>query len=386
MANDFSGDSNCKALWRMESGALTTDSKGTNTLTDNNTVGTDTVNYKEGAASADFEQANAEWLSITDGNLDSGFPLKGGESNKTILVCFWAKVESFASTYPHLFAKYALVGGKRSFAIATNAADEAYIVIGYNSGLSAEIITHASTLVTGRFYHFGVWFDDTDKGYGIRIWDDTAQEIVGTDKTGTATNNIYVSSTVELTIGSRAAGSQPYDGLMDEVVVFDAISADPTAKIDEIRAGTFGAGGTTYYQSVAGDIPAMSGIVAMSAIFSSNVAGSLPAPTGAISKLIGKGLSGSMPASSGTIKKLIKKGVLGNLPAAAGSISKLISKTFGGSMPAATGETATSFQTSQATAGILGALSGILSTVLNPIVSAIRIVKIIGSNFRKFLQ
>ena len=36
MANDFSSDSNCVALWRFESGALTADSIGTNTLTNSN--------------------------------------------------------------------------------------------------------------------------------------------------------------------------------------------------------------------------------------------------------------------------------------------------------------------------------------------------------------
>ncbi len=82
-----------KALWSLDNGALTTDSIGTNTLTDNNTVGTDTVNYKEGDASADFESSNSEYLSITDANLDSGFPLKSGESG-TFSVTFWYKAES----------------------------------------------------------------------------------------------------------------------------------------------------------------------------------------------------------------------------------------------------------------------------------------------------
>lgn len=31
MANNFTADPNCKALWRFENGALTVDSKGTNT-------------------------------------------------------------------------------------------------------------------------------------------------------------------------------------------------------------------------------------------------------------------------------------------------------------------------------------------------------------------
>ena len=48
--NDFSGDGNAVALWSVDNGALTTDSKGTNTLTDNNTVGTSIGDYQEGNA------------------------------------------------------------------------------------------------------------------------------------------------------------------------------------------------------------------------------------------------------------------------------------------------------------------------------------------------
>jgi hypothetical protein len=40
MANDFSADSNCKALWRFENGALTTDSKGGNTSAEAMDLGT----------------------------------------------------------------------------------------------------------------------------------------------------------------------------------------------------------------------------------------------------------------------------------------------------------------------------------------------------------
>ena len=68
--NDFSGDGNAVALWSVDNGALTTDSIGTNTLTDNNTVGTDTVDYQVGDASADFAKSNSESLTITDANLD----------------------------------------------------------------------------------------------------------------------------------------------------------------------------------------------------------------------------------------------------------------------------------------------------------------------------
>ncbi len=96
MANDFSGDSNCVALWSFDKGALTTDSIGDNTLTDNNTVGTDAVDYKEGDQCASFKKTDSEFFSITDANLDNGFPLKTGDTTKKISGALWFKQESFA--------------------------------------------------------------------------------------------------------------------------------------------------------------------------------------------------------------------------------------------------------------------------------------------------
>ena len=72
--NDFYGDGNAVALWSVDNGALTTDSIGGNTLTDFNTVGTDTVNFQEGDASADLETSNNEALYIADSNLASWIP------------------------------------------------------------------------------------------------------------------------------------------------------------------------------------------------------------------------------------------------------------------------------------------------------------------------
>ena len=94
MANDFSGDPNCVALWRFENGALIADSIGSNTLTDVNTVGTDTSDFKEGAACADFERSSLEYFYINDANLDSDYPFKSGDTNKKISFCEWFKLES----------------------------------------------------------------------------------------------------------------------------------------------------------------------------------------------------------------------------------------------------------------------------------------------------
>ena len=58
MANDFSSDANCVALWRFEDGALGTDSIGTNDIGLRGYTYqpvADTNVYKEGASSAHLQ-------------------------------------------------------------------------------------------------------------------------------------------------------------------------------------------------------------------------------------------------------------------------------------------------------------------------------------------
>jgi len=241
MANDFSGDSNCVALWRFESGALTTDSKGSNTLMDNNTVGTSTGDYKEGSACADLESGNQEFLSITDENLDADFPLKNGTSNPSISVCFWCKPESLSSDC-RIFDKWDSGASKRSFLIRVTDTEFTFS-IGISSGSSYETIYAGGSPVTGRWYHIGATFNDSTKEWQFVVWDDTASSKI-INESGIATNNINIENAT-LVIGNTynndAPGSAYFDGLIDEVVVFKDILA--TGEIDEIRAGTYSESG-----------------------------------------------------------------------------------------------------------------------------------------------
>ena len=91
MANDFSADPNCVALWRFESGALTTDSKGSNTLTAINTPTADTGDYKEGAASVSLVKSSSQYFSIADASLPTDFPCKNGGTGKIFSICAWFK-------------------------------------------------------------------------------------------------------------------------------------------------------------------------------------------------------------------------------------------------------------------------------------------------------
>lgn len=240
MANDFSGDSSIKAVWRFENGALTTDSKGTNTLSTANSPVADTVNYKEGAASVDLELGDVDYLYIADADTDSGFPLKNGDSTKIIFVGTWFKPESLPSTHI-LCSKYDYGTNKRSFVLYTTVAGAIGFGLGYNSGNNVEYVTIVpnSSISAGTFYYLGFWYRDSDKTWYRYFYTDGVG--YSTD-TGTMTNNINVEDApwgigVYFNSGSPAS---PHDGLIDEMIVGNAVKSE--ADIDSIRQGTYGAG------------------------------------------------------------------------------------------------------------------------------------------------
>lgn len=233
MANDFSGDSNCKALWRFESGALAADSKGGNTLT-NSGVAEDTSNYKEGLCSALYGDAEPDAFNISDANLDSGFPLKSGETNRTFSLCFWLKL-TVEDRIRYMFRKYG-VAGSRSFAFYLTSSNFVNFRISPD-GTDLNDRTHETALVTGRWYHIALTYDNSDYSYRIRIWDDTAQAIHGSDKAGTATDIFICDSPVYI---GYPVSSQTINGNLDEQLVFDDVLS--IADIDAIRAGTYGGG------------------------------------------------------------------------------------------------------------------------------------------------
>jgi len=233
MANDFSGDGNCVALYKFESGAFVTDSAGSNDLTNSNTVQEDSIYYKEGSQSAYFSDANDEKFFITDANLDSGFPLKSGETNRSFSICFWVRPTD--DTFNHgVIGKHEFNEGGFYLYIPNTLTPTLRI---YGSASWGQY-SHASALTLEQWYHIGITYDYSDDSYRIRIWDDTAGSILGSDKTGTAATTEVTNNTFYV---GMAEGTRELDGNLDEVVVFnDVLSTD---EIDQIRAGTYGAAG-----------------------------------------------------------------------------------------------------------------------------------------------
>lgn len=237
MANDFSGDPNCVSLWNLESADLTADGIGTNTLS-NNGADPDATYYKQGSGSAHFISANTDWMSRADASLSSNFPFKSGTTNRTVSVCCWVRFDSVASVH-YVWSKLATTS-PRSIAMAVNAGT-IYFRIGYGAGNVSDDITFGTSVVADRWYHISCTYDDSDGSYRIRIWDDTAGALLGTDVTGTTGHTpAYVGNATWL-LGVTHNSAWWLGGYIDELVVFnDVLTAD---EIDQIRAGTYGNGG-----------------------------------------------------------------------------------------------------------------------------------------------
>lgn len=240
MANDFSGDANCIALWRFENGALTTDSQGSNTLT-NTGVTADTVNYQEGAAAGDWEYGDSDDMAIDDGDLSSGFPLKSTEVNRTFSICYWVRLETISPSWKYINWSKEMTGwstGTSGYFLGTNyffylkRTTQSVSVASTGTGLSA---------TTGVWYHIGLSHNDNTGELHIRIYDSSNTTVY--DNTAThspATYGDVIDTDTPFYLGRMITPDtfgRRFDGQMDEFVVFNDILTND--EIDQIRSGTY---------------------------------------------------------------------------------------------------------------------------------------------------
>lgn len=182
---------NLVSYWKLdEASGNRADSHGSNTLTENNTVGS--AAGKIGNA-ADFEDATSGYLSHTD-NTD----LSCGDVDYTF--SFWLNAETLNGSFgfPVVFSKGGT--GDRDYAL--------YFNVGKPSFESAgQLIEWGSALSTGTWYHIICWHDATANEIGISVNDGTP----ATRGDGTA-----VDSTGDFQLGASVSQGLYWDGLIDE--------------------------------------------------------------------------------------------------------------------------------------------------------------------------
>ena len=265
--SDFSSDVNCIALWNYESGSLTTDSIGGNTLA--NTGVTANSAHQQGSWSAEFNGVQEDFFKVLDADLAADFPLKDAFDDPVFSMAFWVYFRAFdnADLNPAnmIFQKYRYEwpadGAPRYSWIVSVPYDggdpaKPFLFVEKGNGPlgagteGAWPISGGSVVyfATDRWYHVAITYDDSDPdSLNIRIWDETAGSIINTSNTATGawTADMYV-GTEPIHIGAReldtGAGywyKWELDGYLDELVFFNDILTND--EIDQIRQGTYGA-------------------------------------------------------------------------------------------------------------------------------------------------
>jgi len=223
MANDFSGDNSCKALWRFESGALTVDSKGSNTLTAVNGPTENTSDYREGACSSALVRNNRQYYKIPDANLPSDFPFKSGGSARQGTYCGWFKFNSTSGNQ-------GLIGKLRCSGSCGVFMYNGTFYLDWNNGWQSTGIAVA----TGIWYHVACRMNLDNKSSNVRIYRASDGQVFNYAKTdwGSLTPGAY-----DFRIGAFNDDTNAFDGLVDEVVIFNRLLIE--GEIDAIRCGTF---------------------------------------------------------------------------------------------------------------------------------------------------
>lgn len=237
MAYNPAADADCQAWWRLEDGALETDSSGKGNTLSNNGVVANTAEFREGSACGTWAAAASANMGIDSADLGEDYPFRPGSANRVISLCFWMKLASLPGPGSYF---YAYVKWLSVWVLVYNDGVGAYIALvsWFNGGGNYEMALHESPVSTGVWYHVGVTYDGNTGAYRIRIWNDGPGEILGPDKTG-AFSHVPDVDPNNVSVGYA------YDGLLDDYLVFSRVLS--VEEIDGIRNQIFGAGGRAHW-------------------------------------------------------------------------------------------------------------------------------------------
>lgn len=215
-------------LCYLNAGGLSSD----NTLQLQGTPTVDTVNFKEGDASWNWNGNTYGY--ITDANMTSDFPLKS-TGTKAFTMCFWLR-NNIDVNYGAAVSKWYYGGNKRSWAfIPRNGSNNGYMVWGYTNGVLYETWDFTWKPTNGQWYHYGIAVNGILKTAYLRVWGDTEAGIVY-EESHTFTNDLWLGN-CSFVLGAEDYGNNNIKANMDQFLMFKTVL--PSGDIDSIRAGTY---------------------------------------------------------------------------------------------------------------------------------------------------
>ena len=234
---DYDSDPNLISLWSMDTDGLGVDTEGNNDLLNVGLITTSSPKIGDGCA--DFEGSYNAMVGRLDGDLSASFPAKDGQAVVVGTVCFWAKPESISGdNSTHIVNKWSNTIGDRPWLIAWDTTDD-FWEIGTQSG---NVETDVPAVATQWYFVAGV-FNDPNNSITIFVWDEDAQTMTEASSTmgGSAGEpvpfSVGCSSRTSLTYGYLGPSVYDFDGVVDDLMVFDDILTDE--EIYQIKDGTF---------------------------------------------------------------------------------------------------------------------------------------------------
>jgi hypothetical protein len=187
-------------------------------------------------SSTELDYSLLQSYNITDGNLDADYPLRSGDTNKKISVCGWFKLATIDNPGNHyIYTQWNTTNDKRVVEIEI-IDGEVRLMAGISPGTASQQLYEGTTLVTGRWYHFGFTIDGISEFWQLVVWDDTGSTKV-IDTSGSLLDTLNVEDSGVWIGAHEATGSYWFDGKLDEIVVFKKILQK--SEIDDIRQGVY---------------------------------------------------------------------------------------------------------------------------------------------------
>lgn len=204
--------------WRFESGALTTDSIGSVTLSQSASPPTsDVTNYREGSGSAYFTGSSSQRFYVPAANIPSGFPFKTSNDTKgTFMVRCRPHV---VATYERIFQYY-----NGSVELTIDKFSSQFRIGNSWTNLCAPVADNWFTfiiVVNGAYISVWSWNETTNTAYGP--W--------------TNTSSTALPYGGQISIGATWTPGDYFTGNIDDIWIFNGILFD--ADVQALRAGTY---------------------------------------------------------------------------------------------------------------------------------------------------
>ena len=227
--NRFTRNPHCISVYQFEDFEIGKDSKGTNDLTLSASPPTAFFgDHKEGNFAVDLDDTNSQYMYIDDANLSSNFPFKSGQSNFDFAICVWVKFNTIVAwDKDHLiFSK-----GRTAFSLGIIRSSTPQLTLYLdNDGYSV-----SGTIEQDKWYHISASYDSGSNYMQIRIWDYSADSLLGNYIPNVNVNLVANSNAVQ--IGSAVDDADYADICLDELVIFN--TSITTEDMDAIRQGIY---------------------------------------------------------------------------------------------------------------------------------------------------